>query len=79
MVRSVHLARLHPCDKERLRRILTRRFWLSFWAVVIYMMGLLRWLSGKESTCQLQETWVRSPVPEDPLEKEMVTHSNILA
>ena len=25
-----------------------------------------------------QETWVRSPGPEDPLEKEMATHSSIL-
>ena len=52
IVRSVHPARLHHCDKERLRRILTGRFWRSFLAVVIYMMGLLRWLSGKESACQ---------------------------
>ena len=27
----------------------------------------------------MQETWVRSLVQEDPLEKEMTTHSNILA
>ena len=27
----------------------------------------------------VQETWVRSPGWEDPLEKEMVTHSNTLA
>ena len=27
----------------------------------------------------LQETWVRSPGWEDPLEKEMATHSSILA
>ena len=27
----------------------------------------------------MQETWVRSPGREDPLEKEMVTHSSILA
>ena len=27
----------------------------------------------------LQETWVRSLGPEDPLEKEMATHSSILA
>ena len=26
-----------------------------------------------------QETWVRSLVSEDPLEKEMATHSSILA
>ena len=27
----------------------------------------------------MQETWVRSPGHEDPLEKEMATHSSILA
>ena len=27
----------------------------------------------------MQETWVRSLVREDPLEKEMATHSSILA
>ena len=27
----------------------------------------------------MQETWVQSPGPEDPLEKEMATHSSILA
>ena len=27
----------------------------------------------------MQETWVRSPGWEDPLEEEMATHSNILA
>ena len=26
-----------------------------------------------------QETWIRSPGREDPLEKEMATHSNVLA
>ena len=36
------------------------------------------WLSGKESPA-LQEMWVRSLGWEDPLEKEMATHSNILA
>ena len=36
----------------------------------------------KESTCSagdLQEMWVRSLDQEDPLEKEMATHSSILA
>ena len=40
------------------------------------------WLSGKESTCQclpVQETWVQSLGGQDPLEKEMTTHSRILA
>jgi len=38
--------------------------------------GLLRWLSSKEP---MQEMWVRSLGREDPLEKEMTTHSSILA
>ena len=39
--------------------------------------GLPRWHSGKESTCQWD--MVRSLGREDPLEKEMATHSSILA
>ena len=27
----------------------------------------------------MQETWIRSPGQEDPLEKEIATHSSILA
>ena len=44
--------------------------------------GLPRWLSGEESVCPMketQETWVQSLGWEDPLEKEMATHSSILA
>ena len=40
------------------------------------------WASGHSAvTCMLamQETWVRSLGWEDPLEKEMVSHSSILA
>ena len=46
-----------------------------------YICGLPRWLSGKESTGQgrRQETQVQSLGQEDPLEKEMATHSSILA
>ena len=40
-----------------------------------YGLGLPRWLSGKESAC----TRKRSLVGEDALEKEMATHSSILA
>ena len=36
------------------------------------------WLNGKESPAK-QETWVQSLGLEDPLEKEMATHSSILA
>ena len=28
--------------------------------------------------CAMQETWVQSPSQEDPLEKEMATHSTTL-
>ena len=47
-------------------------------------MGLPRWLSGKESVCQSvlsakQDTWVWSLDQEDHLEKEMATHSSLLA
>ena len=46
--------------------------------------GLPRWLSGKESTCQAGDMGLisglgRSPGWEDPLEKEIVTHSSIHA
>ena len=37
------------------------------------------WLSGKELLPAMQETWVWSLNQEDPLEKEMATHSSILA
>ena len=43
--------------------------------------GLPWWFSGKESASvqEPQETWVRSPGQDDPLEKGMATHSSILA
>ena len=41
-------------------------------------MGLLRWLSGKESTCNAGDMGVPSLDWEDPLEKKMTTHSSIL-
>ena len=46
---------------------------------------LPRWLGGKESVCQgqilqeMQEKWVQSLSQKDPLEKEMATHSSVLA
>ena len=41
-------------------------------------MGLPWWLSDKESTCCAGD-WVQSLGWEDPLEKEMTSHSSILA
>ena len=42
------------------------------------LCGLSRWLSGKKLTA-MQEKWVGSSGEDYPLEKEMATHSNILA
>ena len=44
-------------------------------------LGLSWWLSSKESPemQEPQETWVRSPDWEDPLEKGIATHFKILA
>ena len=41
-------------------------------------MGFPGGSEGKESACNA-ETWVQSLGWEDPLEKEMATHSSILA
>ena len=49
----------------------------SSWAAVL---GLSRWFSGKRNRLPMQEMWrVQSLGWEDPLEKEMATHSSILA
>ena len=45
----------------------------------VSMLGLPRWLSGKESASQCKEMQEFSPSREDPLEEEMATHSSILA
>ena len=42
-------------------------------------MGFLGALVVKNLLSIMQEMWVRSPGWEDPLEKEMATHSSILA
>ena len=43
-----------------------------------HSLGLPRWLSDKESTCQCKETWLWSLDQEDPQEEGMTTHSSIL-
>ena len=44
-------------------------------------MGLPRWCSGEDSSCQCRrpETWVQALGQEDPLEEGMATYSSILA
>ena len=47
-----------------------------------FYLGLPWWHGGKRICLPMQETqetWVRSLGQEDPLEKEMATHSSILA
>ena len=40
---------------------------------------MAQWVKNPPAMQQTQETWVRSLGQEDPLEKEMSTHSSILA
>ena len=47
--------------------------------LLCYFLEIPWWLNGKESTLPVQETQVRSLGQEDPLEKEMATHSSVLA
>ena len=55
----------------------------SLYQLSLPSYSLPRWLSSKDSACPCrrwrQETWVWSPGREDPLEKELATHSSILA
>ena len=46
---------------------------------MLQYISLPRWLSGKEFACRFRETWVWFLNWENPLEKEMATHSSILA
>jgi len=45
--------------------------------LVTITLGLPRWISGKESACQVED-WVLALSWEDPLDKKMATHSSIL-
>ena len=45
----------------------------------MYGLGLCWWLNGKTIHLPVQEIWVQSLGQQDPLEKEMATHSSILA
>ena len=42
-------------------------------------LGIPKWLGGKESTCQCRRLKFNLWVRKIPLEKEMATHSSILA
>ena len=51
----------------------------SLFSMHQHLFRLPWWLSGKESVLPVQETWVQSLRPEDPLEEEMAIPSSILA
>ena len=51
---------------------------ILFFALVLVLVGFSGGSDNKESASAMQETWVRSLGWEDPLEKEMATHSSIL-
>ena len=56
--------------------------WIDKTGMYMCMGGLPGGAGGKEPTCQcrrLKELWVQCLGWEDPLEKEMATHSSILA
>ena len=66
----------------RIHELTHPRFWpASFHTLLRFFAGLPQLLSGKEPACQCQRPrkQVRSLAQEDPLEKEMATHSSILA
>ena len=50
--------------------------WNIFWSIVAFWASLVAQWS--RSHLPMQETWVQSLGQEDPLEKEMTTHSSIL-
>ena len=54
---------------------------ISFCLFVWLTGGLPWWLSGKESACQCRRSRDSGSIPgqKNPLEKEIATHSNILA
>ena len=52
---------------------------MALFIIPISLIGLPWWLSGKESACNAGDLGLKSLGREDPLEKEMATHSSILA
>ena len=58
--------------------ISTAHFMKTIFISNLDIIGLLWWLRGSHLPA-MRETWVRSLGGEDPLEKEMATHSSILA
>ena len=49
------------------------------WLYIAWASQVAQWMKNLPAVQKMQETWVRSLVQEDPLEKDMATHSSILA
>ena len=55
-------------------------FWGLLWEDFFFFAFIFRWgFQMVKNLPAVRETWVRSLGPEDPLEKEIATHSSILA
>ena len=72
---SWHRARQTRCQKEN-KRAASRPSGCQVIPTSLGEPGLPPWLRGKESS-PVQETWVQPLGQDDPLEKEMATHSSI--
>ena len=64
---------LYPFDIEN-SITFTPEFWSTIWVLCASLVAQM-----VKNLPTLQETWVQSLGWEDPLEKEMATHSSILA
>ena len=52
---------------------------MNLWHLIVSSLWLPWWLPGGKESAVMQEIKVQSLGQEDPLEKEMATHSSILA
>ena len=76
-----HLLYLPPPEGVLFSVSQVTRYWEKILARIIYFhqfCKILQWLSGRVCL-SVQEMWVQILGQEDPLEKEMATHSSILA
>ena len=49
------------------------------WLYIAWASQVAQWVKNLPAVQKMQETWARWLVQEDPLEKDMATHSSILA
>ena len=77
---KLHLHDLIASQRLHLQILLHWELGFNIWILGEYThLGLPYSSDGKKNLSLMQEIWVRSLGQEDPLEKEMATHSSILA